>query len=305
MQVLPGYTPPVQTLRALVAVARLRSFTKAADALGITQTAVSHQIAQLEDWIGGPLFVRDRSGVALTRLGAGLVPDIAALLETLSTILERTRQSVGIQRLRVSTTPEFAAQWLAPRLPQFCSAHPDIDLSVTVEYRRTRFAADEVDLAIWLAGPSTGSEQLTNDEEFAVCAPSIAVLLPERNALGVAPLLRYAGSRHTALDWGRWHGQMYDQVPATTDFDGGPCYPTFVEMLEACRRGEGFALVRSCLVDADIRAGRLVRCFTESTLSDLQYQLAIAPDRKRDADIVAFQVWLFDQMSPMRDRSGE
>lgn len=299
MQAVPGQTPPVQTLRALVAVARLKSFTKAADALGVTQTAVSHQIAQLEDWIGGRLFVRDRSGVLLTRLGANLVPEVAALLEALSGHLQRARQSVASQRLRISTTPEFSAQCLAPRLPLFCETHPEIDLSVTVEYRRTRFGADGVDLAIWLAGPSSDTEQLTNDEEFAVCAPSLAAQLPERNALAVAPLLRYAGSRHTVLDWGRWHGQMYDQPASSpvTDFDSGPCYQTFAEMLEACRRGEGFALVRSSLIDADIRSGRLVRCFTERTHSDLQYQLAVAPDRRRDADIIAFRTWLFEQMA--------
>lgn len=302
MHGVPGQIPPLQTLRAFVAVARAKSFTKAADALGVTQTAVSHQIAQLEDWIGAPLFVRDRNGVLPTRLGTELLPDVSALLENLADILERARRgSSTSRRLRVSTSPEFSTQWLAPRLPQFCAAHPDIDLSVTVEYRRARFAADEVDVAIWLAGSATeqGVEPLTNDEEFVVCAPVLDRTLPEKDGLAAAPLLRYAGARHTVLDWGRWHGQMYDQslVSPVDDFDSGPCYPTFAEMLEACRRGEGFALVRSSLVAADLAGGRLVRCFSESTISDLQYQLVVSPERRRDPDVLAFRTWLLEEMS--------
>lgn len=302
MLIAPGQIPPFQTLRAFVAVARAKSFTKAADVLGVTQTAVSHQIAQLEGWIGAPLFSRDRNGVLPTRLGNELLPDVSSLLENLSDVLERARRgSSTSRRLRVSTSPEFSSQWLAPRLQQFCAAHPDIDLSVTVEYRRTRFAADEVDVAIWLAGPVAehGAEPLTNDEEFVVCAPILDRTLPDKDGLAAAPLLRYAGARHTVLDWGRWHGQMYDrsQAAPVEDFDSGPCYPTFAEMLEACRGGEGFALVRSSLVASDLRAGHLVRCFSESTVSDLQYQLVVSPERRRDADVLAFRTWLFAEMS--------
>ena len=298
----PGPMPPLQTLRAFVAVARAKSFTRAADALGVTQTAVSHQIAQLEGWIGAPLFSRDRNGVLPTRLGAELLPEVSSLLENLAETLQRAREggSAGSQ-LRVSTSPEFSSQWLAPRLPQFCAAHPDIDLSVTVEYRRARFAGDGVDVGIWLAGSAIepGAEPLTSDEEFVVCAPGLAGTLPERDGLAVAPLLRYAGARHTVLDWGRWHAQMYDrsQAAPVEDFDGGPCFPTFAEMLEACRRGEGFALVRTSLAASDLAAGRLVRCFSESTVSDLQYQVVVNPERRRDADVLAFRTWLFVEMS--------
>lgn len=81
--------PPLQTLRAMAAVARTRSFTKAGEELGLTQTAISHQIAQLEAWLGTPLFVRSRKGVELTVLADKAIPDIVAALSALEAVLER------------------------------------------------------------------------------------------------------------------------------------------------------------------------------------------------------------------------
>jgi LysR family glycine cleavage system transcriptional activator len=114
----------------------------------------------------------------------------------------------------------------------------------------------------------------------------------------VAPLLRYDGARHTMLDWRRWHAELYGETRGCVDaieFDGGPSYRTFTEMLDACRRGLGFALVRSSLLADDLLAGRLMRCFTESVVSDLQYRLAIAPGRREQPGILAFHRWIFDQ----------
>ncbi len=296
---MQGLLPPLQTLRAFVAVARMKSFTIAAEALGVTQTAVSHQIAQLEDWIGGRLFVRDRRGIELTALGERLLPDTNRVLEDLRDALERVRRTVTNPTLRISTTPEFATQWLTPRLTGFCDSYPEIDVSVVVQYRRTSAVDDDIDIAIWLSGGilEKGAERLTTDEEFAVCAPELARKLPQREAMRIAPLLRYEGDRYTVLDWRRWHGQIYG-ASDKHDFDGGPSYRTFPEMLDACRSGAGFALVRSSLVADDLAAGRLVRCFTESVVSDLQYQLVIAPSRREEAEIRAFRHWILEQARP-------
>lgn len=297
----PPVLPPLQTLRAFVAVAELRSFTKAAEALHVTQTAVSHSVAQLETWLGGRLFVRDRRGVDLTSLGADLAPELGRSMANLADVLERTRRTSARGQLRISTTPEFSTQWLAPRVPDFCNRYPEIDLSVIVEYRRTRFAADEVDIAIWLGGgmQEPGAEILTADEEFAVCSPALAVQLPSTGALRVAQLLRYEGSRHTALDWRRWYGQISgtDREAEGIEFDGGPCYTTFSEMLAACKQGAGIALVRSSLVSDDLLSGQLKQCFSETTNSDLQYRLMVAAERKNDPEVLTFRNWLFERVA--------
>lgn len=296
--------PPLQTLRAFLAVARERGFSRAADQLGLTQTAVSHQIAQLEKWIGGKLFTRDQRHVELTPLGRKLLPKVDRALGDLADGLWSLRAASEARRLRLSTTPEFANQWLTPRLDGFCDTHPDIDVSVVIEYRRARFSEDDIDLAIWLGSGSADqkAERLLMDEEFAVCGAKLAKKLPLRNALTAAPLLRYEGARHTVLDWRRWCSQLMglddpkrrdetEDMSERLDFDG-PCYPTFAEMLEACRKNAGFALVRTSLVGEDLNSGRLVRCFDESLPSDLHYHLIYPPAAVARPEIRAFRDWI-------------
>lgn len=302
-----GHIPALQSLRAMVAVAKTRSFTKAAAELGLTQTAVSHQIAQLERWLGTRLFIRDRAGIELTAEGETSIPRIAEALAALHQAVEAARPGFKGQTLRVSTTPEFATQWLTPRLGAFCSRHSEIDISVTIEYRRVQLDVGEVDVAIWLTGslPEPDAVRLTADRELVVCSPAVMRTLPKRQAMRAAPLLRYEGARHTVLDWQRWHGQIAslkdireddEASRAPFDFDAGPCYPTFSDMLSAARGGAGLALVRTSLVADDLATGRLVQCFTETIMSDLQYHLVTAPAQRRRADVMAFRTWVLDAM---------
>lgn len=296
-----AWLPSLRALCALIAVAKTRSFTKAGEELGLTQTAVSHQIAQLEDWFGARFFVRSRSGVELTPEAEAAIPKIAAALSDLQEAIQATRSSLGRQALRLSTTPEFASQWLQPRLSRFCTAHRDIDVSVTIEYRRARLAADKVDVAIWLSGtlPQADAIRLTSDYEFVVCSPEVYRSLPQRQALAAAPLLRYEGARHTVLDWERWYGQIYAHEDARDQFDfaSGPSYPTFSDMINACKEGAGLALVRGTLVANDLSTGRLIKCFIETVPSDLQYHLVVSPARRRSSEVVAFCAWIVDEMA--------
>lgn len=303
--------PSLQSLRAFLAVAETGSFTRAATALGLTQTAVSHQIAQLEDWLGGSLFARERRAISLTPFGQSLLPRIDASLTELHQALSSAR-SAGRQeqKLVVSTTPEFGTQWLAPRLDRFMAAHPDICISMTLEYRRADVAAGEADIGIWLGsgGLNLEAQCLAMEEEFAVSSPELARRLPKTRALLAAPLLHYDGERHTVLDWRRWHSQLYGTEPGTIgadlarqlDLDAGPVFSSFADMLAACRRGEGFALVRSSLVADDLAAGRLVRCFIESLPSDLHYHLVTAPQRRPRPQISAFRQWMFAEIDRAR-----
>jgi LysR family glycine cleavage system transcriptional activator len=122
--------------------------------------------------------------------------------------------------------------------------------------------------------------------------------LPPRNAILAAPLLRYDGARHTVLDWQRWCAQLFGDNHGTAavaeqiDFDGGPSFASFSDMLDACRRGEGLALVRSSLVSADLAAGKLVRSFVESLPSDLHYHLVSSPAQRSKPEVAAFRNWI-------------
>jgi LysR family glycine cleavage system transcriptional activator len=294
--------PPLATLQAFRAIAETGGFGRAADRLGLTQTAISHQIAQLEGWVGGRLFERGRRGAALSPLGRRLQPAISGALADLETALHAARASNLSPSLTISVPPEFSSQWLAPRLEEFCRRHPKIEVKLAVGYQRPDFSAG-TDIAIWLGqgGPDLVAEPLTLDEEFVVCAPSLRTGLPKRGAIRAAPLLQYRGMRHTVFDWQRWYEQTTVDADGTPELAGydivravaeGPLYDTFEEMLDACRAGKGFALVRNSLVQPDLDRGRLVSCFVEIQPATLNYVLLYPRGALENPSVALFRRWL-------------
>lgn len=296
--------PPLSVLQAFCAIVETGSFSRAAERVGQTQTAVSHQLAQLEGWIGGRLFDRGRNGARLTPLGARLHPVIAGTISELETALYQSRASASVRSVAVSVSPEFSSQWLSSRLPDFCRLYPDIELKIAVGYQRPNFQPGGTDLAIWLGRADAGliQEELLTDEEFVVSSPELSERLPPRNAIKAAPLLRYAGMRHTILDWQRWYEQITgDNDAAVPHFDiaeaveSSEPFSSFADMLEACREGRGFALVRSSLVALDIAGGTLVRCFVEAQSAAVSYNLLYPPNALQNASAALFRNWLLSQ----------
>jgi len=297
--------PPLSVLQAFCAIVETGGFGRAADRIGQTQTAVSHQLAQLEGWIGGRLFDRGRAGARLTPLGARLHPAIAGTISELETALYQARASVSVRSVAVFVSPEFSSQWLASRLPDFCQRHPDIELKMAVGYQRPDFKPGGADLAIWLGRAEAGliEEELLTDEEFVVSSPALSKQLPPRNAIRAAPLLRYTGMRHTILDWQRWYEQItggsgeadtqFDIVAAVED---GLLFESFADMLDACREGRGFALVRSSLVTRDIADGKLVRCFIEAQPAAVSYNLVYPQNALQNPSAALFRNWLLSQV---------
>ncbi|MES0869285.1 LysR family transcriptional regulator [Pseudovibrio sp. SCP19] len=290
--------PPLQCLRAFLAVAQLGNFTRAAEALGLTQTAVSHQISQLETHIGAPVFVRNRPNVQLTTLGQKLLPKVETGLGDIWDAFKEAQNSDKTQSIVISVSPEFGTQWLAPRLERFFNLFPSISLNMILEYRRADLNSGKVDAAVWLGAgdKALSATKLGVEEEFAVCSPELAQELPNQNAMSVAPLLQYAGARHTVLDWERWFQQLYGVSLAEEGIrrkiEYGPVFDAFPDMLAACQRSEGFALVRSSLVADALSSGQLKRCFIETVTSDLHYHIVTLPKARRRPEVEQFCQWI-------------
>jgi len=122
--------PPLTELRAFEAAARQVSFKKAAAELGLTPTAISHQIRLLEQYCGTALFRRRPRPLALTEAGARLFPVVRDGLEAFAAGLGAIRRQGDRQPLRVTTTNAFASRWLVPRLPRWRKLRPDAPLDV-------------------------------------------------------------------------------------------------------------------------------------------------------------------------------
>src|SRR5689334_6587002 len=139
--------PPLLSLRAFAAVARLLSFRRAGEELLITQSAVSHHIRELEQNLGVKLFIRKARGVDLTPEGLEYFEFVRQAFDLIADGTSHLRRRAMKSRVRVSLLPSFAANWLVPRLRRFNESHPDIELVLDPTLRLTDFADGETDLA--------------------------------------------------------------------------------------------------------------------------------------------------------------
>ena len=168
--------PPLAPLEAFEAAARHLSFTKAADELSLTQSAVSRQIAALEDHYGLPLFRRLHRALRLTEDGHTLqraVGEVLARLHAVGTELNRERRAKTVV---VTTTPGYAGLWLIPRLAHFTAAHPEVDVRISAGYTLVNLKRDGVDLAIRYKAAEeagAGAELLFGEVVLPVCSPRL------------------------------------------------------------------------------------------------------------------------------------
>ncbi|HEY4253237.1 MAG TPA: LysR family transcriptional regulator, partial [Roseomonas sp.] len=199
--------PPLNALRVFDAVSRLGSLTRAAQALRITQSAVSRQIALLEDHLGQALFERERYGVRLSDAGAGYAKEIAPALASIAAASRRMAEAERGRPLHLRCYNVVAVKWLIPRLARFQLAHPRIEVRVSQGPGLADFAAEELDLAIQYGDgrwPGLNRRALIPDLIQPVCSPK---LLREHPALRGITGLRQVRILHTGLrphDWPDW-----------------------------------------------------------------------------------------------------
>ena len=131
--------PGLRSMRAFNAAARHLSFTKAADELGVTPAAISHQIKEIEDQLGLSLFNRTSRSMILTREGEILSTAAAESLEMMARAIKRVRRLEQRNQIKVSASPSIAAKWLVPRIDRFLKIAPGADVRIDVSSTLTDF----------------------------------------------------------------------------------------------------------------------------------------------------------------------
>src|SRR5439155_25050732 len=166
--------PPLSTLRAFEAAARLESFSRAAEEISVTHGAVSHQIRALERALGIALFQRNGRRVSLTAAGRHFADRVGAALRDIAEAAQFIRRGERDNVLTLSTLPSFAARWLLPRIGRFIEQHPEIAVSIHTSLALVDLERDEVDLAIRFGGghwPGLEAQKFLDDEFFPVASP--------------------------------------------------------------------------------------------------------------------------------------
>ena len=250
------HLPPLGALRAFEAAARLGGFARAAAELNVSTSAVSHQIRALEEALGARLLERSTGlgGIGLTPAGARLLPAVSDALSRLTDACAEIRGTA--HRLTVSANAPFSSMWLARRLAEFSSLHPETPLHAVVLDDEPDFARGNVDLAI----VHVPAHRLTADDDvllqesvFPVCSPELYPFAS--GAVCRCRLLQEMHENSPEIDWRNWSAEF--GLPG--DFETKIVrYSSFSQVIGAAVGGAGIALGRVPLIEPELRSGRLV-----------------------------------------------
>jgi LysR family glycine cleavage system transcriptional activator len=306
--------PPLAELRAFEAAARFLSFKQAAAELGVTPTAVSHQIRELEAFCGQPLFRRQPRPVALTWAGEQLFPVVRDGFEAFSEAINNVRAGAAGGRLRVTATNAFAARWLVPRLPKWREAYPRLKLDIIGTDAVLSLKAGEADISVRYvrSAPTEGpSVELARDTFLVVASPKLVGEL--RRPLGPADLAQFPlieaewpASDTEAPNWQRWEvaaRKHHDQVPNLSSLVSLN-FREELHAIEAAVSGQGIAICSDVLVAPELASGSLMK-IANVTLPGYGFYIVHRSSHPKLTSIKAFVAWALTSHGAQRDDSRQ
>lgn len=290
--------PSLNGLKVFECAARHMSFTRAANELNVTQTAVSHQVRRLENELGIRLFHRFKERLELTMSGQSYLQGVSLAFDQLRFSTEQLLEGCSNTSLTISTLASFASKWLLPRLGSFRIAHPEIDIRVSASTDFVDFVVGGADTAIRYGhGEWKGlrSDRLMADEIFPVCSPKLlsgSAPLTSLDNLAHHSLLQVSGV--TSNDWSTWLTAA--GLPTNLISRANLTFDLALMAVQAAVDGHGVCIGRRAYVEDDLKAGRLVAPFDMSVPVDRGFYLVSPPDLANCGKVVALRNWLFDMI---------
>ncbi len=284
-------------LRCFEAAGRLLSFTKAAESLSLTQSAVSQQIRHLEDRLGYLLFVRQPRSLKLTPKGEALFETTTRALHD----IQQTIQRLGLPNapLQVNCLPSFALQWLMPRLTEFHREQPDVSVRLKAEFQaldRQSMDAEDIDVAVRydpVRYSQLHADVLLDEYLIPVATPEYLARHPglsDGASLDGVVLLHDASPWEGAAEFVEWRTWLEAFHPAWIAHLEGPQFNLSSLAISAALNHQGVAMGRTALVYDEIRSGRLVNVFGKHVRAPARYMLLSRnPDDRR---VTIFSRWL-------------
>lgn len=291
---MPIPLPPLNALRVFECAARHLSFTQAAEELSITQSAVSHQVKGLEQWLGFLLFERRGQRLALTPGGKIYAAALGKIFTRLVQATQDLMTTGSHQILNLRGYGTFFVRWLIPRISDFQEKNRDVKLRLTTHVEAVDFSRDNVDLGIvYGVGPWEGcrSDLLFTDALIPVVSARLAAELGDPCSLDALLRLPMLHSRRR-IQWEDW----LRAAGATRKPSENDVYFEDVTILYQCvLEGLGVALVQVKYVERDLAAGRLVAPYPFALERKGGYYLVCPLETANDDKIVRFRQWLLAQ----------
>jgi DNA-binding transcriptional LysR family regulator len=289
MRKMPNYV----LLRAFEAAARLESFTLAAKELHLTQSAISHQIRELEDYFGKSLFLRKNRKVEPTAEGRRLLDSLSRVFDVIEAACNEVTLAPSSQVLALHCSPSFAAKWLSPRLPEFIKDNPDITIRLTsgaepIDLLRNQ----EIDIAISYQfsheGPGITSLSLGEEKIVPLCAPElIDAGIPVEELMSKLTLIESSLNHHT---WEKWFEIHHLKNPSTRKMS----FDRAALSVSAAVDGIGAVLESVRFAERELSRGELVELGQGIFLPtiDRTHFLSFKSNTKNSPKIKLFKEWL-------------
>ena len=298
--------PSLALLQTFEVVARHRSFTRGAEEMSLTQSAISRQVQTLEDCLGLRLFRRLHRAIELTAEGQRLFEATGRGLAEIGDCLAALRATVKTPQITVSASVAFAYFWLMPRLADFRALRPDVDLRVLASDRPIAPKPGEVDVAILFGrGPWPGLEthKLFGERVYPVCSASYLRGHPEplqpRDLLNHTLLhLDYDGAASGGVGWPAWFAA---QGVTGAQERRGIRFNSYPMVLQAAEAGQGVALGWSYITDPMLASGRLVSPVGNVLQTRDDYYVGTFEHGSQSPEISDFLQWIRDQTAEPPD----
>jgi DNA-binding transcriptional LysR family regulator len=289
-------------LKGFEAAARHLSFTRAAEELCLSQSAVSREIKTLEAQLGHPLFVRMNRGLRLTEAGQVLYRAVGEALALISEATDRIGKSEGADALRVTTSVPLASMWLVPKLRSFVRIRPDVDVRSVAADQRLDLERERLDVAIrWYPEGTAlaGAEPLFRLQIFPVCSPALL----EKTS---RPLKTFADlQNHVLLDletvtgrgrWSDWAPWLEAMKLTRLKPSGTLHFSHYDQVVQAAVDGSGIAIGRVPHNARHLREGLLVEPFgQQARISFGAYFIVVRPVSEKRRAVIDFVKWLRDE----------
>lgn len=294
--------PPFKALLAFCAAATNPRLTDAAAHLGVTESAVSHQLRHLETLLHVQLFDRGSGRLRLTDDGQKYLDRIEPALREIQAATEAMLPSEGRQPVRLTLPPSLAATWLIPRLGRFEETAPEIDVQLVLTTRIIDMRRDQVDLAIrYGRGHWQGASAAFLFDDLATPVIAPGVVQPETTFDQVPEKVRFIVNRGIPGEWEEWcRARGFAPPPA----DRSITLDTIDQALLIAEAGHGIAMGRSPYVQTKLESGALVAPFGAIGPTGAAYYLCTPSNDMPTAAARRLATWLKAQANEFNDDSG-
>ena len=296
--------PPFAALRAFHAAATHDRYKDAAESLGITESAISHQVRKLEGFLHTALFDRTGTGARLTETGQRYLEQIDPAIRQIQAATEAVLPSGGRRAVRLTLPPSIAATWIIPRLSTLERQHPDIDLQLVPTTRVVDLKRDQVDLAIrhgrgrW---PGVEAEFLLEETAMPVCAPGYLEVRDGKPSLDFPDTVRLVVNGTFPDEWAEWAAAHGLPPPS---LDGAITLDATEQVLQVAESGHGLAMGRRPVVDDRLARGNLVAPFGGANPTGAAYYLCRPSELTPTAAARKLTRWLEAMATEWRDGRG-